>query len=56
MKKGYQIISERNNEREVLETCSSREEAEYALAHYLTFPSAKDFILYILEVGAYASI
>lgn len=53
MDKRYQIVGELKDKTssDVLEAVDSREEAEYALAHYLLYSNSKYLNLHILEVG-----
>jgi len=52
MDKTYQVIGQLSDGfTEVLETCSNREEAEYALANFLLYPVSKYYNFHILEIG-----
>ena len=57
MDKAYQIIGQlKDCSSEVLETVNSKEEAEYAMASYLLYDTAKYYTIEIVEVGKYASL
>lgn len=55
MNKRYQIVAEHKPSlfQEILETVNNREEAEYAMAHYMIYDSAKYYNIQIVEVGNY---